>query len=139
MDVCLAIVKNDTMFLECLFPVFMEEKEKGFRECTFTLRTQEFGFDALDVGMFSPDDAQGFQELFVDVGFGCKGLGQFSDGGCGCVDDSRGYLVEPGMLHDLRNLRRTVKETRKDICRDRTVILWLTSTTSMRVNRSLAE
>ena len=61
MDLCLVNVKNDTVVLECLFPVFVQKKVKGFRECTLSLWTQKIGFDAIDVGVLAPDNAQGFQ------------------------------------------------------------------------------
>ena len=60
MGLCLVNIKNDTMILEGLFPVFVQEKVKGFRECALSLGTQEIGFDALDVGVLGPNNAQGF-------------------------------------------------------------------------------
>lgn len=60
MVLCLVDVKNDTMVLERSFPVFVQEKIKCFCERTLSLRTQEIGFDVLDIGMLAPDNANGF-------------------------------------------------------------------------------
>lgn len=114
MDLCLVNVKNDTMVLERLFPVFVQKEIKGLRKCAFPLRAQEIDFDTFNIGVLAPDNAQGFQQLSVNVIFGRKGLCQFSDGRRWYVDGSRGRLVEPGVCHDFRDLRRAMKEA-KDI------------------------
>lgn len=74
-----------------------EEEIKRLGERALAGGGEEVVLDGVGVGVSAPDDAEGGEDVDVDVGEGAEGAGEFGDGGGGDVGYAWGGVREPGV------------------------------------------